>query len=63
MSRRNTSVLVNLFLLMMPAGMPELASREDINYLREMLAPQDTDAAVCLQSPICLPSVLFVVVP
>lgn len=41
--RRHAPVLVNLFLLMVPAGMPELASREDINYLREMLAPTETD--------------------
>ncbi len=41
-------MLVNLFLLMVPAGMPELASREDINYLREMLAPNETDEQVCL---------------
>ncbi len=40
---RNTSLLVNLFLLMLPAGMPELASKEDINYLRDILAPTETD--------------------
>ncbi len=43
---RHAPVLVNLFLLMVPAGMPELASREDINYLREMLAPMETDEQV-----------------
>lgn len=41
---RNTSLLVNLFLLMLPAGMPELASKEDINYLRDKLAPTESDA-------------------
>ncbi len=30
-------------MLMLPAGMPELASKEDINYLRDKLAPADTD--------------------
>ena len=39
-------MLVNLFLLMVPAGMPELAGREDINYLRDMLAPMETDDQV-----------------
>ena len=33
-----TKNLINLFLLMVPAGMPELASSEDINYLRDQLA-------------------------
>lgn len=42
-ARRNTSLLVNLFLLMLPAGMPELASKEDINYLRDKLAPTLSD--------------------
>lgn len=41
--RRNTSLLVNLFMLMLPAGMPELASKEDINYLRDKLAPTEGD--------------------
>jgi len=36
--RENGSTLINLFLLMVPAGMPELASAEDINYLRDQLA-------------------------
>ena len=36
--RENGSTLINLFLLMVPAGMPELASSEDINYLRDQLA-------------------------
>jgi phosphatidylinositol-4,5-bisphosphate 3-kinase len=35
--RDNVSTLINLFLLMVPAGMPELASAEDINYLRDQL--------------------------
>jgi broad specificity phosphatase PhoE len=40
---RNTALLVNLFILMLPAGMPELTSKEDINYLRDKLAPAETD--------------------
>lgn len=34
---------MNLFMLMLPAGMPELASKEDINYLRDKLAPTEGD--------------------
>jgi phosphatidylinositol-4,5-bisphosphate 3-kinase catalytic subunit alpha/beta/delta len=33
----NGSALVNMFTLMVPAGMPELTSREDILYLRDMV--------------------------
>lgn len=35
--RTQGNTLVNLFSLMVPAGMPELAQREDINYLRDKL--------------------------
>lgn len=44
--RRHGSTLVNLFALMVPAGMPELSSREDINYLRNMLELQEQDEGV-----------------
>ena len=46
--RKNANTLINLFTLMVPAGMPELASREDINYMRDMLAldvNEDSEAA------------------
>ena len=33
----NGSALVNMFTLMVPAGMPELTSRDDIMYLRDMV--------------------------
>tara|TARA_B100000795_G_scaffold268672_1_gene256145 strand:+ start:7332 stop:8351 length:1020 start_codon:yes stop_codon:yes gene_type:complete len=33
----NGAALVNMFTLMVPAGMPELASREDIMYLKDMI--------------------------
>lgn len=45
-ARRHGATLMNLFTLMVPAGMPELASKEDINYLRDMLALELTDDEV-----------------
>ena len=45
--RKHANTFINLFTLMVPAGMPELSSREDINYLRDMLAldlTEDGDA-------------------
>mmetsp|Transcript_3303 Transcript_3303/g.10356 ORF Transcript_3303/g.10356 Transcript_3303/m.10356 type:complete len:789 (-) Transcript_3303:69-2435(-) len=35
--RKQGSTLINMFSLMVPARMPELTDREDINYLRDML--------------------------
>ena len=37
-------VLINLFLLMVPAGMPELSSADEIQYLRDMLMLDMNDA-------------------
>lgn len=37
-------MLINLFILMVPADMPELSSLEDIQYLRTMLSPNATTA-------------------
>eukprot|EP00949_MAST-11_sp_MAST-11-sp1_P002842 g2842.t1 len=42
--RTQSTALINLFILMVPAGMPELTTHEDIGYLRDMLAPDMTDA-------------------
>ena len=33
----NGCAMVNMFTLMVPAGMPELSTREDIMYLRDMI--------------------------
>jgi len=41
--RRHGTNLINLFTLVVPAGMPELSSKEDINYLRDMLGLNMTD--------------------
>lgn len=41
--RKNGSFLMNLFVLMVPAGMPELLEAEDISYMREMLSLDLTD--------------------
>ena len=38
--RKHANTFINLFTLMVPAGMPELSSREDINYLRDMLCSE-----------------------
>jgi len=35
--RKHATILENLFLLMVPAGMPELAEADDVSYLREKL--------------------------
>ena len=46
--RKNANTLIHLFTLMVPAGMPELATRDDINYMRDMLAldlVKESDAA------------------
>lgn len=37
MLRRRADLFINLFILMVPAAMPELLERTDISYLREML--------------------------
>ena len=36
--RKHGNTLINLFSLMVPAGMPELLKRQDINYMRDQLA-------------------------
>jgi hypothetical protein len=38
MLRRRASLFINLFILMVPAAMPELLEKSDISYLREMLS-------------------------
>lgn len=38
MLRRRASLFINLFILMVPASMPELLNKSDISYLREMLS-------------------------
>lgn len=45
-AHRHGTNLINLFTLVVPAGMPELSSKEDINYLRDMLALNMTDEQV-----------------
>jgi phosphatidylinositol-4,5-bisphosphate 3-kinase len=41
--RKQGKRLINLFLLMISAGMPELKNRDDIKYLREMLSMRLTE--------------------
>ena len=41
--RRNKNLLMNLFVLMIPAGMPELTKRSDINFIEKMLVLDKTD--------------------
>jgi phosphatidylinositol-4,5-bisphosphate 3-kinase len=38
MIRSHANLFINMFILMVPAGMPELLDRSDITYLREMLS-------------------------
>ena len=43
--RQKASMLINLFLLMVPAGMPELLDDSDIQYLANMLSLDLTEKA------------------
>ena len=43
--RRQMHLLVSLLLLMVPADMPELTGRDDINHLVTTLAPELNEAA------------------
>ena len=47
--RKNARVLIVLFQLMIPAGIPELSSDDDIGYLRDKLALDLDDAAAAKQ--------------
>jgi hypothetical protein len=51
--RRNSSLFVNLFALMLSTGIPELQSIDDLEYLRDALAPTLTDQ-VCACGVACL---------
>jgi phosphatidylinositol kinase/protein kinase (PI-3 family) len=42
--RKKGSLLITLFCLMIPAGMPELLKKSDILYLRDMLSLEMSDA-------------------
>lgn len=44
MLRRRADLFINLFILMVPAAMPELLERSDISYLREMMHLELTTA-------------------
>jgi phosphatidylinositol-4,5-bisphosphate 3-kinase len=41
--RKYSYLIINLFLLMIPAGMPELQSMDDILYLRKKLAIDESN--------------------
>ena len=41
--RKYSNLIINLFTLMLPSGMPELQSTEDISYLRKKLAIEECD--------------------
>ncbi|OQR89308.1 phosphatidylinositol kinase [Thraustotheca clavata] len=41
--RRHLHLLVSLFVLMIPAEMPELRHRDDVNYLVQVSTPEKTD--------------------
>ncbi|KAF0701280.1 Aste57867_8209 [Aphanomyces stellatus] len=43
--RRHMHLLVTLLLLMIPADMPELRNKDDINYLVQVMAPDKSDDA------------------
>uniref|UniRef100_A0A8D1PTA0 Phosphatidylinositol 4-phosphate 3-kinase C2 domain-containing subunit alpha n=1 Tax=Sus scrofa TaxID=9823 RepID=A0A8D1PTA0_PIG len=42
--RKQTNLFLNLLSLMIPSGLPELTSTQDLKYVRDALQPQTTDA-------------------
>uniref|UniRef100_A0A2K5RYW5 Phosphatidylinositol 4-phosphate 3-kinase C2 domain-containing subunit alpha n=1 Tax=Cebus imitator TaxID=2715852 RepID=A0A2K5RYW5_CEBIM len=42
--RKQTNLFLNLLSLMIPSGLPELTSVQDLKYVRDALQPQTTDA-------------------
>jgi hypothetical protein len=46
--RRNAMLFINLFTMMISVGLPELQSRENVVYLRDMLVLQKSDADATL---------------
>jgi len=46
--RKRADELINLLLLMLPSGMPELRSRDDIGFVTEQLALGDSDEEASL---------------
>nr|XP_055138220.1 phosphatidylinositol 4-phosphate 3-kinase C2 domain-containing subunit alpha isoform X2 [Symphalangus syndactylus] len=42
--RKQTNLFLNLLSLMIPSGLPELTSIQDLKYVRDALQPQTTDA-------------------
>ncbi|KAM6172015.1 phosphatidylinositol 4-phosphate 3-kinase C2 domain-containing subunit alpha isoform 2-T2 [Erethizon dorsatum] len=42
--RKHTNLFLNLLSLMIPSGLPELTSIQDLKYVRDALQPQTTDA-------------------
>lgn len=45
--RRHMHLLVSLLLLMVPADMPELTGRDDINYIVSTLKPEFSEEQAC----------------
>ncbi|KAG3072352.1 hypothetical protein PI125_g22539 [Phytophthora idaei] len=45
--RRHMHLLVSLLLLMVPADMPELTGRDDINYIVQTLGPEQSEEQAC----------------
>jgi len=43
--RQHGTLLMNLFILVTPAAMPELLNKNDVGYLRDMLSKELTDEA------------------
>ncbi|EFX62491.1 hypothetical protein DAPPUDRAFT_301220 [Daphnia pulex] len=41
--RRHANLLITLFIMMLPTGIPELQSVDDIGYLRKTLAVEKTE--------------------
>ena len=53
MLRSRATLFINLFVLMIPAGMPELVHRENVRYMRDMLALDLTDIDAVVAAGYC----------
>lgn len=55
--RRNAMLFINLFTMMISVGLPELTSRENVKYIRDMLVLDKDDQVRCWR---CFRIILFI---
>ena len=54
--RRNSSMFINLFAMMLSTGIPELKATEDIYYLRDALCLDKSEAVRPATRTVCRPA-------